>query len=449
MIQVNTSKLLAYKSAAPFLALPAAIGGAILTILQLVHLWGDWRRTALALLAAGVALVGNTAAVPHFAKRSTVGQRETLRCVFNGSAVFCFAYLTHYALVTWLYLPFLALLPDRINDRTAPVRLTLFITIFDVSAVFQTGQVETAVVFSLLAFVSFLLLDGKLNVISQIYSELHAKHAELAGVHAELRAYHERAIAQEKLAALGLLAAGIAHEINNPMAFVSCNVECLARDLPTLHLHPKLVAEYAEEVLPATLTGIQRVNAIVSDLRRFSHDNREEMVEFDLNEEVSAALRLTQGQLKQHCEVDIHLGELPRIHGHASQIAQVVVNLLVNAAQAIPPERRGQLNISTSFRDDHVLLRITDDGCGMSEETQRNLFRPFFTTKPVGVGTGLGLSIALGIVKAHGGSIDVTSALGQGTTFLVDLPRVQRGSVDGRAPAVRAVQLDQPLLQTG
>ena len=246
---------------------------------------------------------------------------------------------------------------------------------------------------------------------------------ELELAHKQLADAQQRLIAGEKLSSLGLLAAGVAHEINNPMAFITANVSALARDLDELCTDSDLRVEYAHEVLPATLDGIRRVNAIVGDLRRFARGDQEVFVEYDLNAEIAAALRIAHPQLtKRQARLDLSLGALPPVHGLPRQVMQVVLNLVVNAAQAGPPG--SSIRIASWATSDEVAIKVQDTGVGMNAETVAKLFQPFFTTKPAGEGTGLGLALVHGIVSRHSGRIEVESSPGRGTAFTVWLPHM-------------------------
>jgi signal transduction histidine kinase len=233
---------------------------------------------------------------------------------------------------------------------------------------------------------------------------------------------HQRALTQEKLSSLGMLAAGIAHEINNPMSYVTTNVKALADDLPELPASPELVEEYRTDILPATLDGLRRINAIVADLRRFARGDPECMVEYDLNEELRAAVRIAHSRFTHEGQVRLELGPLPRMLGRPRQMAQVFVNLLVNAADAIGPQ--GRVTVCSELVEGRIRVRVDDTGVGMSEQTLKHLFQPFFTTKPVGEGMGLGLAVAHGIIHAHGGTISVDSRPGEGTRFTLMLPLI-------------------------
>ena len=174
-------------------------------------------------------------------------------------------------------------------------------------------------------------------------------------------------------------------------------------------------------MVPATLDGVRRVNAIVADLRRFARGDPETLVEFDLAEEIRSACRIAGSRFRADCKLELELGKLPRMHGRPQQLTQVVVNLLVNAAQAV--KGSGVVTLAAHPEGEGVSLSVADTGVGMDPETQRHLFQPFFTTKPVGEGTGLGLAVIHGIVRSHGGTIHVESARDQGSTFTVWLPR--------------------------
>ncbi|MDA4133160.1 MAG: ATP-binding protein, partial [Thaumarchaeota archaeon] len=197
----------------------------------------------------------------------------------------------------------------------------------------------------------------------------------------------QQLVESQKLEGLGLMAAGIAHEINNPMAFVTANVASLQQDLQALEMLPTILREYVEEVLPETLDGIRRVNAIVADVRRFARADAGENVSYDLNTEVKAALRLVRGKMTDRHAVELALGEVPPLLGKPNQIGQVIVNLLVNAIHATA--EGGLIQVTTSYEGEDVVLSVRDNGSGIPEAIRSKLFQPFFTTKPVGAGTGL------------------------------------------------------------
>jgi two-component system NtrC family sensor kinase len=216
-----------------------------------------------------------------------------------------------------------------------------------------------------------------------------------------------------------VLAAGVAHEINNPMTFVTSNVQALAQDLDELAGDPELRREYVQDVLPATLDGIRRVNTIVGDILRFARKDPGVREPYDLVQQIETAVRMSRSYIK-HFQVDVETCALPRMYGKPQQIVQALVNLIVNAAQA--SDAAGRIVIATALDGDEVVLRVTDFGTGMSPEVRARLFEPFFTTKPVGAGTGLGLAVVHGVVTSHAGSISVDSTPGAGSTFTIRLP---------------------------
>jgi signal transduction histidine kinase len=245
--------------------------------------------------------------------------------------------------------------------------------------------------------------------------------AALADAQRRLEVARDQSLRADRLASLGHMAAGVAHEINNPMTFVSSNIELLHEELARGILDPASRREYVEDILPATREGLGRVIRIVADLRRFACGDSQEGVELDLNQEVQSALRLCEGELSA-CRLTVKLGELPRIVGRPSEVLQVAMNLVVNAAQAV--QQGGEVRVETESTGHEIVLRVTDDGVGMTAHVKAHLFEPFFTTKPLGEGTGLGLSVVHGIVQAHGGSVHVHSELACGSTFEVRLPTV-------------------------
>ena len=259
----------------------------------------------------------------------------------------------------------------------------------------------------------------------------------------------------EKLASLGLLSAGVAHEINNPLAYAHNNIAVLDRDFQGLtqvldvyeearadlaKARPDLaerLARLAEEidltyiranlarVLASTRKGIKRVSDIVQNLRGFARLDQAAVDCVDLREAIASSLEMIRGRLEdRHITVDQRTGELPPVVCAPAQINQVVLNLLVNAMQAIEQTGRnaGQITIVTRQSGDDVVLEISDDGGGIPEEIRARIFDPFFTTKPVGQGTGLGLAISQGIVADHGGRIEVESTPGRGSLFRIVLP---------------------------
>lgn len=218
----------------------------------------------------------------------------------------------------------------------------------------------------------------------------------------------------EKLAAVGRMAAGIAHEINNPLTGLLTFVHLLQDE--------QGLSKKGREYLDVMFNETTRMREIVLGLLDFAHESSSEMKTLDLNEVIRQGLKLLRSQKGfENIAIEEKLAEsLPRVHGDANQLQQVLVNLYLNACEAMPGG--GTLSISTSERDAGVSVAIADTGRGIKEEHLGKIFDPFFTTKPVGKGTGLGLSVSYGIVRQHGGTMDVHSEEGKGTTFTIVLP---------------------------
>lgn len=272
----------------------------------------------------------------------------------------------------------------------------------------------------------------------QAQEELRCTYAtmeeEIARRREELEHQHLQLLHAEKMASLGALVAGVAHEINTPLGAIKSNTDTLARSLKRIEAiveEPDQLAQHSKRF--ATLLGscqqlnqinvqaIDRITAIVQSLRRFARLDRAEVATIDLHDTIDDTLTLVRHELKHRVDVVREYGELPQIECYPDQINQVCMNLLVNASQAI--EKRGTIRIATrAVGDDAVQVAVTDDGRGIPPENQRRVFDPGFTTKGVGVGTGLGLSIVQRIVDAHHGRIELDSKVGAGSTFRVILP---------------------------
>jgi len=277
--------------------------------------------------------------------------------------------------------------------------------------------------------------------------ELEIRNTELARQQAALQRLQAQIVQSEKMASLGLMAAGVAHEINNPAGFIYSNVDVLRKHVAALE---RFLQAYDQLALPADLAiqiseikkqidydnlvndldsiladcslGAERIRDVIKNLRLFSRLDEAEIKRVDLNEGIEATLRLLSIYYKAgNITLARDYGELPPINCFAAQLNQVWMNLLVNAAQAIG-KNRGEVKIKTRCDGAKVTVSVSDTGKGISSEHVKHVFDPFFTTKPIGEGTGLGLSISHGIVEQHGGTIRVESNSGSGTTFTITLP---------------------------
>jgi len=228
----------------------------------------------------------------------------------------------------------------------------------------------------------------------------------------------------DRLTAMGVLSAGVAHEINNPLAYVLLNLEYLKRELPKVGADAARVEALMVRVQDAC-HGAERVAAIVRDLRTFARGEESGRKPVNLETVIESALNIAQPELRLRARVERRYQTVAAVDGNAGRLEQVFLNLLLNAAQAFSPESEAgenSIRISLFSRDDQVVAEVADNGPGIPPESLGRIFDPFFTTKPVGVGTGLGLPICRGIVQTHGGEISVHSKPGAGAIFRVTLP---------------------------
>ncbi len=278
--------------------------------------------------------------------------------------------------------------------------------------------------------------------------------AELEKANRELKAAQAQLLQTEKLSSLGQLAAGIAHEINNPIGFINSNLRTMGeyvedlihlinkyevmanaireRDYDSLSTINKeverikkeikfdFIMEDFEKLIRESKDGAYRVYKIVRDLRGFARADDAERKFVDIHTALDSTLNIVWNELKYKAEVIKDYGDIPDVECLPTQLNQVFVNILINAGQSI--KEKGEITIKTYTEGERVFVEISDTGSGIPEENLNKIFDPFFTTKEPGKGTGLGLSIVYGIIKKHNGDIKVKSRLGEGTTFIIELP---------------------------
>ncbi len=280
------------------------------------------------------------------------------------------------------------------------------------------------------------------GIIEKIYDELKMKDAQI--------------LQQEKMASIGVLAAGIAHEINNPVGYINSNLEVLQDNVKDIvsyikkleDIFPTLLQSEREEesiqalarelketrsemrmedvfqdigeIIQESKQGLDRIKRIIIDLKKFSHTDENKVEWADINQELESTLNIVANELKYKAKLVKELGTLPPLECFPHQLNQVFMNILVNAVQAI--EEQGTIYIQTFLKEDSIYVVIRDTGSGIAAENLQKIFDPFFTTKAVGKGTGLGLYIAYGIIEKHQGKISVQSGIGKGTTFTIQLP---------------------------
>ncbi len=295
------------------------------------------------------------------------------------------------------------------------------------------------------------LLEQK---VAERTAELTRTNEELKKTNEELIATQNRLVQSEKLASVGQLAAGVAHEINNPLGYVKSNLATLGeymRGIMALMTRyeelesmierngePQLVTysgtiknqkedfdvEFVkgdiDQLLDESLQGVKRVGRIVEGLKRFSHADQGKIEPVDVNRNIEETLAVAYNEIKYRAEINYDFGDVPPVKANPVLLSQVFMNLLVNAAQAM--NKWGRIDVVTREANGSVVVKIADNGCGIEKENLQKIFDPFFTTKDVGVGTGLGLSITYGIVQKLGGRINVESEKEKGATFAVYLP---------------------------
>ncbi len=282
---------------------------------------------------------------------------------------------------------------------------------------------------------------------------LHERERSEREAHQALKSAQSRMVETEKLASLGQLVAGVAHEINNPLAFVSNNVAVLERDirdiLTLLRLYSELTAAGVEipsalnsqidavsdqldlsytldnmpRLIDRTREGLRRIERIVKDLRLFARVDEGEWNEVDLNPGIESSVNMVQGYArKKGVRLASELEPIPLVRCRGARIHQVVMNLLMNGIDACGPEGSVTVRTRPEGDDGGIRIEVADTGCGIEPSVRDHIFEPFFTTKAIGEGTGLGLSISYGIIQEHDGSIEVQSQVGEGSCFIIRLP---------------------------
>lgn len=281
-------------------------------------------------------------------------------------------------------------------------------------------------------------------------TDLHTITQKLQKAYVELEEAQLQIFQQEKLASIGQLAAGVAHEINNPIGFISSNLRTLNKYLdrmteytaaneqarsncnanncaPLNEMRKKLKIDYviddAQQLISESLDGTDRVKRIVQDLKSFSRIDQTEHTLVNLNEALETTINIAWNEIKYVATLNKEFGDIPLVPCFPQQLNQVFLNLLVNASHALA-EEHGTITVRTWSEDNNVFVSISDTGCGIPNEIQQRIFEPFFTTKEVGKGTGLGLSISYDIINKHGGDISVQSQVNFGTNFIVRLPSI-------------------------
>ena len=296
-------------------------------------------------------------------------------------------------------------------------------------------------------------LEEKNSQITENLRDLNDKNAELAEAYSARKATQSQVLQQEKMASIGQLAAGVAHEINNPIGFITSNLNSLGKYLSRMsdfiHLQSRALAspgnaslreevrqkekslkmnfilDDSMKIIEESLDGSERVQKIVQSLKSFSRSDDGKRVLADINECFESAVNIVWNEIKYKAALKRELGLLPQTLCYPNQLNQVFMNFLINAVHAI--ENQGTITVRTWHDDDSIWASVSDTGCGIPPEVISRVFEPFFTTKEVGKGTGLGLSITYDVIKRHEGDIWVDSTPGHGTTFTIRIPVIEAG----------------------
>jgi signal transduction histidine kinase len=305
------------------------------------------------------------------------------------------------------------------------------------------------------------------KVLLNALGEVESKSRELDDAYRELRESQKRALQQEKMASIGQLAAGVAHEINNPMGFITSNLRSLQKYMTRIREFTKVQSEVIEtlartrgadgdsalrdaaesrrslkidyvfedagSLLKESLEGVHRVTRIVRDLKDFSRADEAARVPTDINELLEGVINVVWNELKYKASLSRHFEALPQIRCNPSQLSRVFLNILINAAQAIIES--GEITVKTRVDKGHIEVTVSDTGLGIPSDHIGRVFEPFFTTRGIGKGAGLGLSIAHDIVKTHKGEISVSSEVGKGTTCVVRLPVEAADRIEAPRPS--------------
>ncbi len=284
-------------------------------------------------------------------------------------------------------------------------------------------------------------------------SMLEQRNHQLQKAYSDLKAAQSQILQQEKMASIGQLAAGVAHEINNPTGFVMSNLNTLSKYIGRIkefvsfqtemllslskdfnnsseylnRLNEKrkatkydYVVSDIDNLISESIEGTERIKKIVQDLKSFSRVDEAEYKQADINAGIESTMNIIWNEMKYKAKVIKEYGDIPRTKCNPGQLNQVFMNILINAAQAI--DKQGKIYIKTWHEDGSIYMSVSDTGCGIEEDKINKIFEPFFTTKEVGQGTGLGLSIAYDIIRKHNGDIWVDSKPGAGTTFTIKIP---------------------------
>ena len=274
------------------------------------------------------------------------------------------------------------------------------------------------------------------NLVKERTKDLQQKHEQLKATHEELKSTQLQLIQAEKMASLGKLVAGIAHEVNSPLGTIHSNIDVFSRGLKRIKsqlgnfnkadeknqiLDITEMLDNIQELTQTNKEATQRIQKIVQSLKSFARLDEGEIIEVDIHDGIDSTLDLIQNSYRDRIEIKKNYGEIPLLRCNAGQLNQVFMNVLVNACEAI--KGKGKIQIQTKQDNNNIRIEIIDTGIGINSENLTKVFDPGFTSKTRGIGTGLGLSISYRIIQEHDGTINLKSETGKGTTVTITLPK--------------------------
>ena len=426
------------------------MGAGLLTALQVAACWGQWRTMAIVGAIQVSVVFFNVFLINERLLRSWgVRRAETLRVLVNMGSGLVVNHLIHWPVVSWLFLPYVALVYDHFNVRIAYGVLAGECVAFSAVAMFDGVPWTQAFVFCAFAGFCSAITRARFDVMRHIAIDAEEQRKAAVDAHAQLVDAEKELRQAQKLEAVGRLAAGVAHEMNTPIQFVSDSLtfveESVTGVLGVLRAHERdatrgeievlatdvdlpFVVDELPKAIALSREGLDRVAAIVRSMRQLAHRDKGQMEAADVNQAITMASVLANGECKSVADVKLELGTLPLLPCFIGEIGQVVLNLVVNAAHAIgSTSTRGKIVVRSDATPSEIVVTVSDTGPGIPPEAQEHVFEPFFTTKEVGKGTGQGLAIARSIIAKHGGTLTFESSP-RGTTFRIVLPLAARAA---------------------
>ncbi|MEO8401007.1 MAG: MASE1 domain-containing protein [Gammaproteobacteria bacterium] len=423
--------------------------------------------------AVGVITVASTIIAWYQSDQEKISYRELFKLMMTWLLILIVGYIMLYkeARLIYLLIPFAIWSSFQFKIRYSLLTGLLISSVCLHGAIHRNGgmiQTDSGVtsislvqIFISIIYLTILLINSILSDRQKAYNSLHLLNADLEERILErtkdlsesnqqleleknkaLQAYevlkhsNARLMQSEKMASLGVLTAGVAHEIKNPLNAISANIESIKTDMDHIvqsvnhsHVDKNIIEdvnrtrENTGSLITATNEGIKRTSGIIADLCAFARADEPEMIMSDIHQHIDSTLNLLNSEIKGHVTVIKEYGIIPTLLCHPGKLNQVIMNLIINAIHALDSQRDGRITIQTKQKDNSIILSIKDNGPGIKKEVLEKIFVPFFTTKQSGLGSGLGLFISSNIIKEHHGTISVTSEVGKGTEFIITLPK--------------------------